>query len=327
MSQNFDQSRAREFEVLVERALTVILDAESLVRDSLLADGIRADFIARLRDGRDAIIEVKEVTPTTKFRIDTAAGQLRELEKAYLKDRSARSPMLVLVISGTLSPEHVDQLSKLGIERVIDGPILRAMAPGLPWSDAVAQERSPAGISFEDSITTDHPLARDLASIPSGISGWSLYQRTVRDILAFTLSPPLSKPLDENATRNGVNRRDIIFPNYAGEGLWKFIRDHYQAHFVVVDAKNSGTGVKKEDVLQVANYLSAHGAGLFGIIVCRSTVHQGAEVTRREQWIIHRKLIIFLYDDDLKQMLSLSMASTDPGIVIRQKIEDFRLGL
>ena len=49
-------------------------------------------------------------------------------------------------------------------------------------------------------------------------------------------------------------------------------------------------------------------------------------MTRREQWIIHRKLIIILNDDDLNQMVSFASNRSDPGIVIRQKIEDFRLG-
>ena len=65
----------------------------------------------------------------------------------------------------------------------------------------------------------------------------------------------------------GVNRRDTVFPNYADDGVWKFLRDHYEAHFVVVDAKNCAGFVTKNAILQIANYLSAHGAGLFGIIV------------------------------------------------------------
>ena len=148
----------------------------------------------------------------------------------------------------------------------------------------------------------------------------------MRDILAATLCPPLEQPLDERPNQNGINRRDIIFPNYAVNGFWKFIRDHYKAHFVVVEAKNYVGSVKKKEILQVSNYLSAHGPGLFAIVACRDAVDRSAEATRREQWAIYQKMIIVLNDDDLHQMLILSSDGDDPGTVIRQKIEDFRLG-
>jgi hypothetical protein len=123
-----------------------------------------------------------------------------------------------------------------------------------------------------------------------------------------------------------VNRRDVIFPNYAESGWWAFARQHYQAHLVVVDAKNSASGVDKSAVLQVANYLEVHGTGLFGFIVGRNSSDRAAEVTRREQWAIHRKLIIVLNDADLLQMLAMRERGEEPAELIRQKVEDFRLG-
>jgi hypothetical protein len=83
------------------------------------------------------------------------------------------------------------------------------------------------------------------------------------------------------------------------------MRTHYGAHYVVVDAKNYRGDVPKNAVLQVANYLSAHGAGLFGVIACRNGGDRSAEITRREQWALHRKMIVIINDDDdLRQMIS-----------------------
>ena len=47
----------------------------------------------------------------------------------------------------------------------------------------------------------------------------------------------------------------------------------------------------------------------------------------REQWVQHNKLVIGLDDDDVQQMLVTKMADGDPAELIRQKIEDFRLGI
>lgn len=315
----------REFGLLVQEVLPSLLGSVHLERDPRLKGGARPDFVAVRPDGSPVIVELKITTPLTSARLDRVAAQLRSYAEAFAASSGGRAAELVLVVSGSLTPEQVAQLQRDGVDRVVDGPALRRAAPSLPWPDAVSERRASSesraaahegGRSFEEEL-------RDIAP---GRSEWPAYQRLVRDILAATLSPPLEQPLDEHRNQSGVNRRDIVFANYAESGGWKFLRDHYDAHYVVVDAKNYGGGVKKKDVLQIANYLSAHGAGLFGIIVCRTAADRSAEITRREQWVIHRKMILVLNDDDLRTMLALAATGQEPSTVIRQKVEDFRLG-
>ena len=301
------------------------LNAERIEREPSFG-GSEPDFLARLHDGRDALVEVRVVTPATEMRLNRTIIQLRSYGQAYLRAGGAHPPILVLVVSGAIAPGHITRLEKSGIDRVIDGPMLRAAAPNLPWPDTIAQGKLIGAPYSNSSDSSEHPLIRELEAIKPGRADWFAYQTVVRDILAATLSPPLSQPLDELSNETGVNRRDIVLPNYASDGLWKFLRDHYEAHYIVVEAKNLGGGVKKGHVLQIGNYLSAHGTGLFGIVICRNATDRSAEVTRREQWVIYRKLIIVLNDEDLKQMLTHAAAGLDPAVVIRQKIEDFRLG-
>lgn len=286
----------------------------------------RPDFIARLRSGQDAIIEIKIVTPNTRVRLDRAVDQLKSYAKDYRNTAENPSPLLGLVVSGALSAEHLDRLKSLGIDFVLDGPALRAAAPGLPWPDAVAGDLSEAVPGGQGRQSTEHALSSTLDEISPGKAEWVTYQRAVRNILAATWSPPLDKPLDERANETKVNRRDIIFPNYAEDGFWAFLRNHYDAHYIVIDTKNYVGNVKKDSILQIANYLSVHGVGLFGVVICRNATDRSAEVTRREQWVLHRKMIIILTDDDLKQILALSASNGETSSVIRQKIEDFRLG-
>jgi hypothetical protein len=98
------------------------------------------------------------------------------------------------------------------------------------------------------------------------------------------------------------------------------MRTHYGAHYVVVDAKNYRGDVPKNAVLQVANYLPAHGAGLFGVIACRNGGDRSAEITRREQWALHRKMIVIINDDDdLRQMISNKASGVNPCDVSTSK--------
>ncbi|OLE23717.1 MAG: hypothetical protein AUG49_15310 [Catenulispora sp. 13_1_20CM_3_70_7] len=116
-----------------------------------------------------------------------------------------------------------------------------------------------------------------------------------------------------------------MLANYAPEGFWSFMRTHYQADFIVVDPKNYRKQVGKPEVLQVANYLTQHGTGLFGMIMTRVGADKSAEWTCREQWILHNKMIIILNDADVQQMLTAKGVGEEPSTVVRQAIEQFRL--
>jgi hypothetical protein len=165
-----------------------------------------------------------------------------------------------------------------------------------------------------------------LDKIPAGRATWSRYQRLCGDILTFLFCPPLERPIGESANESRINRRDFVLPNYAADGFWAFMRATYAADYIVVDSKNYVSKIKKNEVLQLSNYLNRHGTGLFGMIVARGASDRSAELTRREQWIVHNKLIISLNDDDLRQMLAMKQSAGDAADLIRQKIEDFRLG-
>lgn len=317
--------REREFAMLVAQALPIIFGKSTIDIEPKLDSGDRPDFVVTLENGESIVVEVKAYTPSTQSRLDHIIRQIQSYKQGVRETRRYGAPRGALVVPGPLSPDRIKRLRDAGVDLVLDGPRLHDARPDLPWPEELASPTRDSSSQPWDR-RVQHPLVDELQSVAPGRAEWSKYQRIVRDILAATLSPPLNSPLDEHANETRVNRRDIVFPNYANEGFWKFVRDHYEAHFVVVDAKNYVGNVKKKEILQVANYLSGHGAGLFGIIACRSAADRSAETTRREQWVIHRKMIIILNDEDLIQMLSASRESGDPSAVIRQKIEDFRLG-
>ena len=74
--------------------------------------------------------------------------------------------------------------------------------------------------------------------------------------------------------------------------------------------------------------LKSHGAGLFGLIISRvGGDASGCEHTLREQWLVHRKLILVLDDEDMKEMLIAKSDGRAPEEILGQKIEHFRLSM
>lgn len=316
--------REAEFEELLVRALPSILGMSNIQTGAVLDGSLRPDIVGTLPGGKHAIVAAKAVTPTTQRRLRETVHQLQQYAAAYRADHGiAEGPHLILAVPDTLSEEYVSRLYEAGIDLVLDGQILRRSPAIEQYLHLLAEpeDAQPTGVR-----QSARSLRARLGAVEPGRPDWPLYQALVGEILAYLFSPPLERPIGESSNQTRINRRDFVLPNYAVDGFWSFLRSHYQAHYIVVDAKNYVRGVKKSEVLQLANYLADHGSGLFGLIVCRHAEDRSAEITRREQWVIHRKLILILNDADLRQMIAIRTADGDPTDVIRQKIEDFRLG-
>lgn len=306
----------------VNMALAVLLGADRIHREPILGRA-RPDFLVERSGSADVIVEVKGVTPRTRSRLSQVVAQFNVFVQEYRQHFLDRpTPQLALVVSDELSEQNLEYLKQGGIAFVWSRSEVEAAIRADSGEGAVSEEGSSPGPDERQLI---EKLIGRIEQLSPGKRDAVAYQAACRDLLTELLVPPLKAPLHESSNEPGVNRRDMIFPNYAETGLWYYVRQTYAAHFIVADAKNYSGKVKKKDILQLSNYLSIHSTGLFGIIVTRDSADNGASVTRREHWFMHGKLIIVLNDADLRQMVTTRLEGGDPAEHIRQKIEDFRI--
>jgi len=267
------------------------------------------------------VIECKAYTTFTRVRLDDTYAWLQNIRKHIGDTRMA------LAFPGELSRDSLQAATKLGIQ-IWD---LSYLAERFQWEipevahpvlqSMLMAKKPPVRQTLEEL------LIDDLESCKPGRSNWAQYEKLIGSILERLFCPPLTIPISQLSDILAVNRRDFILPNYAEEGFWAVLRSRYSADYIVVDAKNYSGKVKKLDVLKISNYLKEHGAGLFGLIICRNGGDRGCEYTLREVWAIDKKLILVLTDYDIKQMLLAKSSASPPHSIIRQKIEDFRLSL
>lgn len=217
----------------------------------------------------------------------------------------------ILAVPTLLAEEYRQRIQAAGF-LLWDSEVLRL---GIP--DTVL----PASPAMDPYDTLIHRLK----TCQPGRENWQVYQKLVREILSALFCPPLDPVSEENADRDYANRRDFILPNYSAEGYWPYLRNRYQAEFIVVDAKNSAHPVRKEDILQVAHYLKAKGAGLLGFIFSRCGIEERAEIHLRDIWQQEEKLIVVFSDSDVEQMLLNKQKDIDPCRIIIEKIQEFRL--
>lgn len=317
-----------EFEQFVRNILERTQEIKLTGAPSPRAPDYGFDFAA-VRDGRALLIQVTLDTPQTRSRLEQMSAGLNDAAQRYMERYSVAKPKLIVAFPGVLAKSKMSLVATSGLE-VWDGPYLRTQAHqlGIDVPPYLALDPSSNALGVDAQFEFTHPLLQQLYGIEQGRHGWLAYEKYWEDLLNFLFVPPLNRAISQSRDYQGVNRRDYILPNYALDGgFWQFMREHYAAHYIVAEVKNLRGRPGKEEVLQVANYLNRHGTGLFALILARREIGESAKWVCREQWVLHNKLVVGIHDDDIRQMIETKMAGNDPAELIRQKIEDFRLGI
>jgi hypothetical protein len=294
-----------------------VLGRETRYRADILVDHKGAKYTKRL------LIECKASLGSGSLFIDNVISQLNKYQAAY----GECSKIFATPVS--LGESDSERLRAANIDIWDLNYITRNFAAQICLTSTSYYKALFSALNARPKgLTEEQRLIKSLESCAPGRKDCYVYQDLVGEIIELLFTPPLAKPIPELSDKSEANRRDLIVPNYTEEGFWSFMRQKYEADYVVIDAKNYTRKVKKQDVLQLANYLKSHGAGLFGLIVSRQGGDSsGCEHTLREQWLIHRKLIIVLDDEDIKAMLMAKSDGRRPEEILAGKIERFRLSM
>jgi len=314
----------REFERFVLDAL-IATDRFKEVQHNIALSGHQYDIIATESD----TLSTRPVNWYFEIKARKNRVGIQEVKQlaAVAQTTSSITPgsHFVLVCNCPLTMNAKDAASHFGIE-VWDPVVLLRVVP-----DEVL--RKYFGISSGE-VQTDNDtqskgkaLVEALSQTEPGRPHWSQYQRLMSEVLEFLFCPPLERPLDEVPDADRRNRRDMILENGASDGFWARLRDTYDAHYIVADAKNYVSPLGKNPVLDVAHYLKPHGCGKFGLILSRNGPSGAAEHAMREQWVASRKLIVVLSDTDVEEMVRLKVEASDPETLLRRRIAEFRISL
>jgi hypothetical protein len=223
---------------------------------------------------------------------------------------------VVLIMAGEVTDRALEIANNLGINIIRVGELQTKLTELLTGSLPISYSYSePKGVTLRDT----------LSKIPLGTAGWFQYQKLCSNIFEYLFCPPLELPLFENPDANRRNRRDMIFPNNAEEGFWFNLRNTYDAHYIVVDAKNYARPLQKKPVLEIAHYLKPFGCGMFGILCSRKGPGPATIYAIQQEWISGRKMILALSDEDLTQMLELKISQGPAEEWLRNKISQFRM--
>jgi len=326
------------FEVLVG----LLLDRESFkVTKSPTEGGLRAvDFVATAPDGAITFVEARHVRRTRQriLRREYAEQVIRESDRLRKQYPTART---MLVTSGNLTPPVVDRLSAAAIQ-VWDGDHIRRLLESHPdVVDAVTAVQSAADRANDqresllrelvapskDPQNRAERAAAELRAISPGKDQWRAYERMGARMLTDIFFPDLGAPYEQSRSDDNLDILDAVFPIRASQPPWSTVRSEYKSRFVVGEFKNYAGPIGKKEVIQICQYLWDGAFRTFGLLVSRQQPSESARDTRLRAWREHKKLVVFLTDEDLVEMTRLADEQQDPFEIIDGQLEEFFLGL
>ncbi len=170
-------------------------------------------------------------------------------------------------------------------------------------------------------------LVNRLDNCPTGARGWREFEDICIEILEFLVVPPLVRPIIQTRTYSGTNRRDAVFPNrnFDEKHGWGLLLRELEARMVLFEFKNyEKTEIGKDEVIQTDNYLT-DPMGRLAIMICSKIPDNSAYIRRNTIFSRHRKVIIFVTKEHLKEMLFISERGEDSCDLIVDIVERFYL--
>ncbi|MGJ4932614.1 hypothetical protein ACQR1I_36770 [Bradyrhizobium sp. HKCCYLS2038] len=174
-------------------------------------------------------------------------------------------------------------------------------------------------------------LALRLRSLESGRGSAHDYERLCVEIIEYLFGDNLLDARPQSRTEDGLNVLDLIYRVNPAHLFWETLTRDFRSRVVIFEFKNYSEVVGPHQVYTTERYLSVSALRSVCFLLSRKGPHEHAELAAFGAMRDSGKLIVFLDDDDLVEMLNVRDAQraganaqdNDPTILLDQKIYDF----
>jgi len=329
-----------QFEYLIGRLL--VADGYKLKTDGIDKKANAAtpfsgpDLILEDQHGQHVVVEIKHFRQQNRLPKALIQRFLDDM-KRYLELNSASRA--ILVCSSELNPKFILEFSSLENISILDRSWIDLAASRHPnifreFEALVELQKTIAGplaktLEYGRRLVggLENPLIAELSAIPPGKAAWKQYELTGTKVLSHLFVGSLAPPQLQSRSDDGLDIVDAIFPIRAGNNNWERLRAECKTRFMVSEFKNYQESPGQREVESLQQYLFAKAMRTFGVLCSRKEPSPSAIAQRRRAWVEQEKLIVFLTDEDLKEMLRYKDGNGDPFDVIDAQLERFFLTL
>ncbi|MGJ4890262.1 restriction endonuclease [Bradyrhizobium sp. HKCCYLRH3099] len=361
---NVLQRTALEFERLCTSLLVASGYSIEQGVDFASSDGGRFDVVAK-RGPETCVIKIKWTrnNPVTLRQLRdwsaTLAASIRlysaDLMSDSLNSSADSAPICLLIVSGTVDRAHRDWLQSEFLVRIWD----RADLEELVHSHSELSEKFVEAFAKLDRLraemlaerTGEHglvtgfaesaapmagycrgaELATRLRSLAAGVDTAHDYERVCVEIIDYLFGESLLDARPQSRTEDGLNVLDLIYRINPAHLFWETLTRDFRSRVVIFECKNYSAPVGPHQVYTTERYLSVSALRSVCFLLSRFGPHEHAELAAFGAMRDSGKLIVFLDDRDLIEMLNVRDAQNsgteasdnDPTIILDQKIYDF----
>lgn len=317
-----------QFEMLCARLLPSA--GYKVRRQEARARDIGVDFSVEDEAGAIWLVEVKHFR---RLRASTAAlrqGAVQLQRSLELLSASGG----ILIVSMMIPTRVKTELEDIEHITIWDGRIIREFLESNPDVEAEFQALLDAQSTIERRISEEAclndraaELIRRLEDLPPGRETWREYEDLCVEILNYALISPFKVPSIQSRSDDGLDIRDAVYPIGNGNSFWDEIKRTCSTRFSVSEFKNYSEPITQREVESIQQYLFGKAMRNFGLLCSRREPSDSALVARRRAWMEFDKLIVFLSDEDLKDLIRARALGVDTTEVIDTQLDEFFLTL
>jgi hypothetical protein len=319
-------------------------DFELLVGVLLSREGFQI-FSTPMHDGRDKGYDFEVSLPdSTPLYVEVKHYRHSQIPLSLLRQTVGEIVRLrnihptasgLLATSSNLTAKHLNWLKPFPFIQVWDGKHIKSLLTKYPDVLTTVQQSANSRTKLLEQIQTDRNthksrgslIAECLNNTVKGKSGWRDFEEVGVEALSYIFNPALGTPEIQSRSDDGLDIIDAIFPIRSHLPPWSLIRAEYRTRFIVAEFKNYNDSINQKQVESISQYLWKPAQRYFGLLISRNTPSDSALVARRRAWLENEKMIVFLSDEDLYEMIQLREEGNDPFDIIDAQLEDFLRGL
>ncbi|WP_167879875.1 hypothetical protein, partial [Leptospira levettii] len=215
------------------------------------------------------------------------------------------------------------------LEDFIFENVYNAIIPSEPYSFEYGElkptEKIVSQIQAFNQAPSEKPedYCKNLKNIPSGKEHSKEYEEKCFKILHFLFNNDLVNWQIQNKTNSGLDIFDLIARITEKSIFFSKLKDEFSSKYIVFEFKNYSVKIPPSTVYTTERYLFKSALRNIAIIISKLGPEQNTMKAAGGSLIENGKLILFLTDKDLCEMLSLKIKGEDFYFKLEQIVDDF----
>ncbi|CAN7151458.1 hypothetical protein [Rhizobium leguminosarum] len=142
------------------------------------------------------------------------------------------------------------------------------------------------------------------------------FEKVCIDALKGLFDNEFNRWSNQSRVERGFHKIDLLGQLSPKNDFWQGMRFDFRSRYVVFEFKNYSEAISQEEIYSTEKYLFAGALRMVAVVVGRNGEDDGAKRARHGALREHGKLIIFLSQDELVDMLRRFSEGDDPHEVL-----------